>query len=306
MKKFGEQPRKPAVLIIRPGALRPKSTVGQRPATTTTAPLIAPLIKVRRTRGDQVPVVGEAREFSGQSLGLPSQGTENEGNGQRLTLDGLQNLSPDDRETVRQSDEAYVQIRRTPEQWKMVRAGLVVIRDLAMRETGATSVMSKLYRNRFHELLQHRAYSCEKMSDTTRKTLLQCAQLAPGIDEWHASLDEEERLRLNHPERVLRAFRESQGHKPARRQSRQAQHDAELEKVRQEAATAVSSRDALLEKQQQQIKRLTNQVDNAPSADTEPGIQSIVQDVIARCGATERKIRDVIDGLTAYLEQRRS
>jgi hypothetical protein len=235
----------------------------------------------------------------------PNDPGENAINGQPLTIDYLQQLPPDEREVVRQSDQAFIQVRQTWARWKMVRAGLVVLRDLAMRETGSNNIMSKRYRNRFHELLEHRAYCSEKMNDTTRKALLKCAELSPELDEWHDNLDEDRRLRLNHPERVLRAFRESQEHKPASRQSRRAHHEAELEKVQQEAATAVSSRDAMIEEKQQQIDRLTKQADGAIDQGTEGGVQSIVQYVVTKC-ETEQQIREVIDGLTAYLEQRQS
>jgi hypothetical protein len=235
----------------------------------------------------------------------PNDPGEDAINGQRLTIGDLQQLSPDEREVVRQSDEAFVQVRQTWKRWKMVGAGMVVLRNLAMRETGSNNIMSKRYKNRFHELLEQRAYRSEKMNATTRKALLKCLELSPELDEWHDQLDEDRRLRLNHPERVLRAFRESQTHKPASGQSRRVHLEAELEKVQQGAATAVSSRDARIEEKQQQIDRLTKQADSAMGEDTEGGVQSIVQYVVTKCG-TEQKIREVIDGLIGYLEQRQS
>jgi hypothetical protein len=237
--------------------------------------------------------------------GSPPHETEEAINGQLLPIEDLQQLSPYEREVVRQSDEAFVQVRQTWARWKTVRAGLVVLRDLAMRETGSSNTLSKRYKNRFHELLEHRAYRSEQMNDTTRKVLLKCAELSPQVDEWHDHLDEDRRLRLNHPERVLRAFRESQDHKPASRQSRRVHLEAELEKVQQEAATAVSSRDARIEEKQQQINRLTKQADSAMGEDPDGGIQCIVQYVVTKCG-TEQKIREVIDGLIGYLEQQHS
>jgi hypothetical protein len=235
----------------------------------------------------------------------PPRVTRDAINGQQLTIGDLQQLSPDEREVVRQSEEAFIQVRQTWTGWKTVGAGLVVLRNLAMRETGSNNILSKRYKNRFHELLEQRSYRPEKMSDTTRKALLKCAELSPQLDEWHEHLDEDRRLKLNHPACVLRAFRESQGHEPARRQSHRANYEAELEMVRQEAATAVSSRDALIEEKQQQIDRPTKPADSAISGDMEPDIQSIVQYVVTKCG-TEQKIREVIDALTGYLEQRRS
>ena len=232
--------------------------------------------------------------------GSPPQETEDAINGQPLTIDYLQELSPDEREVVRQSDEAFIQVRQTWAGWKTVGAGLVVLRNLAMRETGSNNIMSKRYKNRFHELLEQRAYRSESMSDTTRKALLKCAELSPELDEWYDHLDEDRRLRLNHPERVLRAFRASQKRKPASRQSRRAHYEAELEKVQQDAGAAVSSRDAQIEEQQQQIGRLTKQADSAMGKDTEGGIQSIVQYVVTKC-ETEQKIREVIFGLNGLL-----
>jgi hypothetical protein len=227
-------------------------------------------------------------------------------NGQPLAIDDLQDLSPDEREIVRESDQAFAQLRgQTWAFWKKVGAGLVILRDLAMRQTGTTSVMSKRYKDRFHALLEHRAYCGERMSASTRKALLRCAELSPELDEWHDSLDEDRRLQLNHPVCVLGAFYESKKPKLAPGRSPQARHEAELEKVQQEAATAVASRDALVEEQQQQIDRLTNQADSGMGADTEAGIRSIVDYVIARCGTAEQ-VRAVISGLAAHLEQRPS
>jgi hypothetical protein len=166
--------------------------------------------------------------------------------------------------------------------------------------------LSKLYKNRFHELLEHRAYRSEKMNDTTRKALLKCAELLPELDEWHDHLDEDRRLQLNHPVCVLRAFRESQNYKPASRQSRRAQHEVELEKVRQEAATAVSSQDELIEEKQQQIDQLLKQNDSPRTGDNVGSdIEDVVQYVVVSC-KTEQRIRDVIDGLNRYLEQLQS
>jgi hypothetical protein len=231
--------------------------------------------------------------------------TEDAINGQPLTIGDLQQLTPDQREVVRRSDEAFIQVRQTWAGWKSVGAGLAVLRDLAMRETGCNNIMSKRYKNRFHELLEHRAYRSEKMNATTRKALLKCAELSPELDQWHDHLDDDRRFRLNHPERVLRAFRESQTRKPASGQSRRVHLEAELEKVQQQTATAVSSRDARIEEKQQQIDRLTKQADSAMAEDAGGSIHRIVQYVVTKCG-TDQRIREVIDGLNRYLEQRQS
>ena len=136
-------------------------------------------------------------------------------NGELLAIDSLQSFPPEEREIVRQSDEAFVRVRQTWESWKQVRAGLVVLRDLAMREAGANDTKSKLYKNRFHELLEQRAYCSKKMEPSVRKTLLKCAELAPEIDDWHDRLDEHRRLRLDHPITVLHAFRKFRScHRP--------------------------------------------------------------------------------------------
>jgi hypothetical protein len=226
---------------------------------------------------------------------------EDKVNGQPLAIDELQQLSPGDRETVRRSDEAFVQVRQTWERWKAVRAGLVVLRNSAMRETGSTSVMSKRYRDRFHALLEQRPYA--KMRPSTRKALLKCAELSSELDEWHDHLDEDRRLRLNHPASVLQAFLESQKPKPTRGQSRQTRHEAELEAVRQEAAIAISSRDAIIKEQQQQTGHLAKHADTAMEKETDGDIEGVVQYVIARCGGKQQNIQRVIDCLTACVQR---
>jgi hypothetical protein len=106
---------------------------------------------------------------------------EGKANGELLAIDSLQSLAPEEREIVRQSDVAFVRVHQTWELWKQVRGGLVVLRDLAMRETGADDTKSKLYKNRFHELLEQRAYRSTQMHPSIRKALLKCAELAPEI-----------------------------------------------------------------------------------------------------------------------------
>jgi hypothetical protein len=261
----------------------------------------------------------------GQGPGSVAARADGAVNGQPLAIDDLQGLSPHDREVVRESDEAFHWLQHpTWEHWKKVRAGLVVLRSLAMRETGSVSIRSKRYKNRMHELLEGRPYCSAKMSASTRKALLKCAELSPELDDWHAALDEDQRVRLNHPTTVLRAFQKTKDAKPASPRFRQPTRDAELETVRQEAAVAISSRDAQIREQERQIEELVKQVKPAPdsacdaAADTEETDHAgaehpehkedadsarIVQYIVTMCGAVEEKIREVIDGLTAYLEE---
>jgi hypothetical protein len=212
---------------------------------------------------------------------------------------------PEEREIVQQSDAAFVLVRQTWDSWKQVRAGLVVLRDLAMREAGAHDTKSKLYKNRFHELLEQRAYCSTKMDPSTRKALLKCAELATQIDEWHDRLDEHRRLRLNHPINVLHAFREAQQLPSPPAQSARAKHEIELEKVRQEAAAAVSSRDQRISELRQQIDTFSKQVD-IPDPAAESDTNTVVKYVIAACGGSRIKVQQVIDALTAFLEHRPS
>jgi len=242
----------------------------------------------------------------------------------RLAIDELQGFSPNEWEVVRRSDEAFNRLGQTWENWKQLSAGLVVLRERAMRETGSVNIRSKRYKDRFHQLLEDRPYCSAKMSAPTRKAILKCAELSPELDEWYATLDEHRRDGLNHPGRVLDAFREAKGAKRASA-NRRARHETELETVRQEAAVAISSRDAQIQEQDRRIEELTNQIKPAldsacdPAAATEEtdhaGAESpehkedadsarIVQYVVTKCGAVEAKIREVINGLTAYLEER--
>jgi len=226
--------------------------------------------------------------------------TPNPVNGELLPIDSPQSLTPEAQEIVRQSDAAFVRLRQTWCSWKQVRAGLVVLRDLAMRETGANDPKSKLYKNRFHELLEVRAYCAAKMEPSVRKALLQCAEPAPKIDEWHDHLDEYRRQRLNHPVNVLRAFRESQKPTGTLTQANGNKHERELETVRQEAATAVSSRDERIGELQKEIDKLSKRVDIPEPGESD--VETIVPRVIAMCGGDGSKIRQVIDALNAHLE----
>src|SRR4051794_19877097 len=181
--------------------------------------------------------------------------TENTATGH---IDGLENLSAHERAIVRQSDEAFVHVSRTWSHWMKVRAGLAILRDVAMRETGSRNDMSKLYKKRFHDLLACCSY--RNMADTTTKVLLSCAGAAPAIDDWHASLSEARRLQLNHPDRVLRAFRAEHNAKQAHRLSRRESRVAELESVWQQAAAAMSAKDAQIKERDKLIAKLTKQI----------------------------------------------
>ena len=222
------------------------------------------------------------------------------GNGELLPIDSLQSLAAEEREIVRQSEVAFVRVRQNWQGWKEVRAGLFVLRDLAMRETGANSPKSKLYKNRFHELLEQRAYCSAKMDPSIRKALLKCAELAPEIDEWHDNLDECRRLRLNNPITVLHAFRKFQEPQSPARRSRRIEHELELAKVRQEAAAAVSSRDERIDEMRQEIDKLSRHGGIPSAADRD--IDSIARYVITTCDGDATKIREVIDALKAHLE----
>jgi hypothetical protein len=220
------------------------------------------------------------------------------GTGELLAIDALQSLAPEEREIVRQSEVAFVQVRQTWQRWQDVRAGLVVLRNLAMRETGANSPKSKLYKDRFHELLEQRAYCSAKLEPSIRKALLKCAELAPEIDEWHDNLDESRRLRLNNPIRVLQAFRKSLEPPPRSNPSR---HELELEKVRQQAVATVACRDERINELQQQIDKLS--ISQGVLIAAEPDIDGISKYVIAACGSVATKIRNVIEVLKAHLER---
>jgi hypothetical protein len=226
-------------------------------------------------------------------------------NGKLLAIESLQSLAPEERVIVRQSEVAFRRIRQTWESWKQVRAGLVVLRDLAMREARANDPKSKLYKNRCHELLEQREYRSAQMHPSIRKALLKCAELAPEIDEWHDHLGERRRLRLNHPINVLHAFQKSQECPSPPDQSARTKHELELEKVRHESVAAVASRDERINELQQQVNELTKQ-NGIRDAASECDTDTVVQYVIAACASSEIKVKQVIDALTAYLEQRSS
>ena len=272
---------------------------------------------------DMVALPTEPREPSkspDQPGSVPTH-TDGAGNGQPLAIDDLQGFSPDEWEVVRRSDEAFNRVRQTWEKWKTVRDGLVALRERAMRETGSVKTQSKRYKNKFHELLENRPYCSAKMSPSTRKDLLQSAE--PEVEKWHATLDEQQRLGLNHPVTLMRTFRAAKRAKRASRHVR-PHHEAELERVRQEAAAAISSKDAQIQERDRHIGELTKQikpvVESACDADADkertdhagaehpepedPDIARIVQYVVTKCGADQEKIREVIDRLITYVEQR--
>jgi hypothetical protein len=235
----------------------------------------------------------------------PPHSVESAVNGQPLAIDPLEALPLDERTIIRESDEAFTRVRQSWTDWQAVGEGLLVLRRLAMREVGASNPASKLYKNRFHELLEGRPYCSRNMSPTTRKALLTCVEAELAIEQWRENLDEDRRARLNHPVAVLRAYREHQKGHRAPGKSRQARHEVEIETVTQEAATAVSSRDNVIAQQTKRIEELEQTEAASANADFDRDVEAIVQYVVTRC-ETPQKIRDVIDRLATYLEGRAS
>ena len=303
--------KRPIRVPMHPRSMPKMSRRGPK-LKTVSIPQTVPLVTNSRLRVTKAGIESARPDTTAPSLQAAKPiHPKNRPNGQPPCIAELVNLSADERQIVRESDEAFVHVSCTWLHWTKVRAGLVVLRDVAMRETGSNNVISKRFKSRFHQLLE--GCSFRTIGNTTSKVLLQCADLGPAIDDWHAHISEDRRLRLNYPDRVLRAFREEQKPKPAHGRSARGRREAEIETVRQQAAAAMSIKDMLIKERDKQIRELRKHImpghpdrgeaghpDDSDGAD----IARIVNYVVANSGGSEAKIRKVVDGLNKYLKRR--
>lgn len=107
----------------------------------------------------------------------------------------------------RLGSEAWKRLKKTKDynDWLKVGEALQCGREWAMRQAQANKPEGKAYNMAFSEWLQR--YKLDDMDKGDRSRLFQVMDALPQIEEWRRTLTLTERLKLNHPNAVLRKFK---------------------------------------------------------------------------------------------------
>jgi hypothetical protein len=116
-------------------------------------------------------------------------------------------MREDERDRVsRQGAEAWRRLKKEKSwvDWVKVGEALLVGRDWAMHQAGTNQPTGKGYNVAFGEWLSK--YKLDDMDKGDRSRLFKVMDNLPMIEEWRRTLTLTERLKLNHPNAVLRKW----------------------------------------------------------------------------------------------------
>ncbi len=116
-------------------------------------------------------------------------------------------MREDDRDRVsRLGTEAWKRLKKTKDHndWVKVGEALVVGREWAMNQAQTNKPEGKAYNMVFGEWLQR--YKLDDMDKGDRSRLFKMMDALPLIEEWRRTLTLTERLKLNHPNTIMRKF----------------------------------------------------------------------------------------------------
>jgi hypothetical protein len=117
-------------------------------------------------------------------------------------------MREDERDRVsRQGTEAWRRLKREKSwgDWLKVGEALQVGREWAMHQAGCNKPEGKGYNTAFGEWLTK--YKLDDMDKGDRSRLFAVMENLPSIEEWRQTLTLTERLKLNHPNAVLRKWK---------------------------------------------------------------------------------------------------
>jgi hypothetical protein len=117
-------------------------------------------------------------------------------------------MREDERDRVsRLGSEAWKRLKKCKDynDWLKVGEALLVGREWAMDQAQTNKPEGKGYNLCFSEYLQR--YRLDDMDKGDRSRLFQMMDALPQIEEWRRTLTLTERLKLNHPNAVLRKFK---------------------------------------------------------------------------------------------------
>jgi len=117
-------------------------------------------------------------------------------------------MREDDRERVsRLGTEAWKRLKKTKDynDWLKVGEALIVGREWAMNQAQTNKPEGKAYNMAFGEWMER--YKIDDMDKGDRSRLFEVMAALPMIEEWRRTLTLTERLKLNHPNAVLRKWK---------------------------------------------------------------------------------------------------
>ena len=117
-------------------------------------------------------------------------------------------MREDERDRVsRLGSEAWKRLKKCKDynDWVKVGEAILVGREWAMNQSQTNKPEGKAYNMAFGEWLQR--YKLDDMDKGDRSRLFQVMDALPQIEEWRRTLTLTERLKLNHPNAVLRKFK---------------------------------------------------------------------------------------------------
>jgi hypothetical protein len=117
-------------------------------------------------------------------------------------------MREDDRDRVsRLGTEAWKRLKKTKDynDWLKVGEALTVGREWAMNQAQTNKPEGKAYNMAFGEWMMR--YKLHDMDKGDRSRLFQVMEALPMIEEWRRTLTLTERLKLNHPNAVLRKWK---------------------------------------------------------------------------------------------------
>jgi hypothetical protein len=117
-------------------------------------------------------------------------------------------MREDDRDRVsRLGTEAWKRLKKTKDynDWLKVGEALTVGREWAMNQAQTNKPEGKAYNMAFGEWMTQ--YKLNDMDKGDRSRLFQVMEALPMIEEWRRTLTFTERLKLNHPNAVLRKWK---------------------------------------------------------------------------------------------------
>lgn len=117
-------------------------------------------------------------------------------------------MREDERDRVsRQGSEAWRRLKKEKSwiDWVKVGEALIVGREWAMNQAGTNRPEGKGYNMAFAEWMER--YKLHDMDKGDRSRLFQVMDALPMIEEWRRRLTLTERLKLNHPNAVLRKWK---------------------------------------------------------------------------------------------------
>jgi hypothetical protein len=158
----------------------------------------------------------------------------------RVVDDGLSQLNPvQPDQIIRRGQEALARLRRTWSDWMEVAEALAVGRTEVMRELHTNSPTGRRYEKAMGEWLA--AHSFKTIDKGTRHRLLECLQHKTEIEGWRSRLTENRRDRFNHPDSVLRKWKQTTAIPKANAEPKVSP----MQKLKDELVVVVEERDRM-------------------------------------------------------------